>query len=78
MKKAILFPVFALAITFGACSNSSTDKKEPDSATASTLDTTKLAKGTTFYQCEMHPQVTSDKPGKCPKCGMDLQKVEKK
>ena len=24
----------------------------------------------------MHPEVTSDKPGKCPKCGMDL--VEKK
>lgn len=24
----------------------------------------------------MHPEVTSDKPGKCPKCGMAL--VEKK
>ncbi|MDP9041356.1 MAG: hypothetical protein M3N30_05195 [Bacteroidota bacterium] len=24
----------------------------------------------------MHPEVISDKPGKCPKCGMDL--VEKK
>ncbi len=22
----------------------------------------------------MHPEVTSDKPGKCPKCGMDLAK----
>lgn len=28
------------------------------------------------YTCPMHPEVTSDKPGKCPKCGMDL--VEKK
>ena len=24
------------------------------------------------YTCPMHPEVTSDKPGKCPKCGMDL------
>lgn len=24
------------------------------------------------YTCSMHPEVVSDKPGKCPKCGMDL------
>ena len=24
------------------------------------------------YTCPMHPGVTSDEPGKCPKCGMDL------
>ena len=28
------------------------------------------------YTCTMHPDVVSDKPGKCPKCGMDL--VQKK
>jgi membrane fusion protein, copper/silver efflux system len=26
------------------------------------------------YTCPMHPNVTSDKPGKCPVCGMDLVK----
>ncbi len=24
------------------------------------------------YTCPMHPEVKSDKPGKCPKCGMEL------
>jgi hypothetical protein len=28
------------------------------------------------YTCPMHPDVVQEKPGKCPKCGMDL--VEKK
>ncbi|MDQ3072734.1 MAG: vitamin K epoxide reductase, partial [Bacteroidota bacterium] len=27
---------------------------------------------TNQYTCPMHPEVISDKPGKCPKCGMDL------
>ena len=25
------------------------------------------------HTCPMHPEVTSDKPGKCPKCGMFLE-----
>ena len=28
------------------------------------------------YTCSMHPEVISDKPGKCPKCGMEL--IERK
>lgn len=27
---------------------------------------------TAVYTCVMHPDVISDKPGKCPKCGMKL------
>jgi hypothetical protein len=28
-----------------------------------------------YYTCEMHPSVRSDKPGKCPECGMMLEPV---
>ncbi len=30
------------------------------------------------YTCPMHPEVISDGPGSCPKCGMFLEKVEVK
>jgi predicted RNA-binding Zn-ribbon protein involved in translation (DUF1610 family) len=33
-------------------------------------DTTQHA---ALYTCPMHPEVTSHKPGKCPKCGMTLK-----
>ena len=29
------------------------------------------------YSCPMHPEITGDKPGKCPKCGMDLTLTKK-
>ena len=28
-----------------------------------------------LYECPMHPDVTSDRAGSCPKCGMKLQRV---
>ncbi|MCX6866318.1 MAG: efflux RND transporter periplasmic adaptor subunit [Verrucomicrobia bacterium] len=28
-----------------------------------------------FYQCAMHPQVTSDRPGRCTICGMELTPI---
>jgi cytochrome oxidase Cu insertion factor (SCO1/SenC/PrrC family)/DNA-binding beta-propeller fold protein YncE len=30
------------------------------------------------YSCPMHPEVTSKKKGRCPKCGMDLRPVDPK
>ena len=41
---------------------------------AGKLDT---AKHTEYYSCPMHPDFVSDKPGKCPKCNMDLQLTTK-
>ena len=31
---------------------------------------------TKTYTCSMHPEVISDKSGKCPECGMEL--IQKK
>jgi YHS domain-containing protein len=28
----------------------------------------------TVFACPMHPEATADKPGKCPKCGMDMKR----
>lgn len=33
-------------------------------------------KETPAYTCPMHPEVKENKPGRCPKCGMNL--VEEK
>jgi RND family efflux transporter MFP subunit len=34
------------------------------------------AQGAAKYTCGMHPFIISDKPGKCPICGMTLTKIE--
>lgn len=82
MKTFIISAVFAIIISssFVACNNSSDPSKMQDVKETQqfSLDTTKLKAGEVFYQCEMHPEVTSDKPGSCPKCGMNLDKMEKK
>jgi hypothetical protein len=49
---------FALAFATMSCNNA--DKSKTEQSTA------------TVYTCPMHPEVTSDKPGNCPKCGMEL------
>lgn len=42
------------------------------------IENKKLYFEETKYTCPMHPDVVSDKPGKCPKCGMRLEKKESK
>ena len=76
MKKIILLSAVACMSLISACN--STKVEQGNGEQVFNLDTTKLAKGDTFYQCEMNPEVLSDKPGNCPKCGMNLEKIEKK
>jgi hypothetical protein len=47
-----------------------------DTTKMATMDTTKTTATSVKYTCKMHPEVISDKPGKCPKCGMDLVEVK--
>lgn len=34
----------------------------------------KIGTAEVIYTCPMHPEVQQTKPGKCPKCGMNLEK----
>lgn len=77
MKKIIATSVISLTLILGAC-NTSSNKPTNDSSQVFNLDTTKLKSGETFYQCEMHPEVLSDKAGNCPKCDMELSEMKKK
>lgn len=79
MKKTIIISATALALMLGAC-NSSSKKTEQANSTSQTfnLDTTKLKSGDTFYQCDMDPEVLSDKAGMCPTCEMELTEMKKK
>jgi hypothetical protein len=51
-------------------------KKEDVKKDAVKKDETKKDAAKFYYTCTMHPDVHADKPGKCPKCGMDLVKKE--
>ncbi len=65
------FLVFAIAITITSVANAQNRPAQKDTMQHKTTQAPKK-----LYTCPMHPGVVSDKPGKCPKCGMDL--VEKK
>lgn len=70
MRKLINTIAISIILFLGACSSS----EKPAAAGTDTISTQKTASA---YTCPMHPEIMSDKPGKCPKCEMTLVKKEK-
>jgi len=62
-----LLTIICLVVALTSCGPSST-KETPTNTPAS--------KSKAVYTCTMHPEVNADKPGVCPKCGMDLVEKE--
>jgi membrane fusion protein, copper/silver efflux system len=73
MNKKIFLIALCVTFLFGlaqAC-------KKRQQETGAHLEQTKAAQNKKeLYRCSMHPAVTSDKPGICPICHMNLEKVE--
>jgi hypothetical protein len=74
-KKIILAALFCMGVAVISCKNSEnkTDGASADSVKTSAAAPADSASHKAVYVCPMHPEETSDKPGKCPKCGMDLE-----
>ncbi len=65
--KRIIILVIVLASGFGSFAQKSKNNQLPN----------KMQVAQNTYTCPMHPDVVSDKPGKCPKCGMNLNLSKK-
>lgn len=63
MRRYILIVAVILSVWSVSACNSSAQKD---------AKATEAAKPKGKYYCTMHPEITSDKPGTCSKCGMDL------
>ena len=71
MKKtllSIITIVVVMLITI-SCGNNETKTSEMKDSMNMKTDVSGVQ-----YTCPMHPEVLTDKPGSCPKCGMDLVK----
>jgi predicted small lipoprotein YifL len=82
MKKQFISFFFALIVlvVITSCGNkNSSQQTEPTSTEQTAVDTTESSQSVAaVYQCPMkcEGEKTYDKPGKCPKCNMDLKEKE--
>jgi hypothetical protein len=71
MKKQRLIFLLSGFLLLGVACNSNSNKSNTDS-----LQQNESVAQIGQYTCPMHPEVVSDHPGDCPKCGMKLEKVK--
>ena len=72
MKKIMFVSLCVAVLTFGiALQSQSSVVMHQQKKEVPTKKATKV-----IYTCTMHPEIVSDKPGKCPVCKMDLVKKE--
>ena len=74
MKSNISIVILIALMTTGfvACNNPGTNNNSTTQTDTSGKKQVMVADE--MYTCTMHNEVMSNKPGKCPKCGMDLVK----
>ena len=71
--RTFIFSAIIIASTGIIACNSSSDSNTSNTANTPPAKSTTVGQKE-FYTCAMDTDVISDKPGKCPKCGMDLEK----
>jgi len=57
---------------YSQCGGGHNHSKSSSTKSVDNNDVNAIKDSTKTYTCSMHPEVISDKPGKCPKCGMEL------
>jgi len=72
MKKFRLIFLVSAIMFFAAACNSNPNRS--GNRGIETPSEQPIAEGN--YTCPMHPEVTSDHPGECPKCGMALVETD--
>ena len=63
--RRLAFTMIAATFILGSCGNKNTEGEKTNQV---------ITAGE--YSCPMHAEITSDKPGTCSKCGMDLVKKQ--
>jgi len=72
MKASTKFGMIAAAALLAFAVLNGTGCQQSSTPTPPVGQATNVASQTVQYTCSMHPDVLQEKPGKCPKCGMDL------
>ena len=71
MKTKIIITALVFIVS---CAGAFAQNKTTSNVKQSSSTKTEVSKDSVYYTCPMHPEVKMAKPGKCPECGMALEK----